>query len=235
MQNTKEQQSRETWETIAEGFNATRQKPWERVVALINSFSSNSVCADFGCGNGRHILPLAQKCKLVVGYDFSWNLLTIAQEKTRKQQANNVYFMQGTLTALPFKNNSLDHFICIAALHNIEGREHRIHALKEMYRVLRPNGVGLITVWSRWQDRFLKTMMKHRFTPQKEKEFGDIIVPWRLQNKTLPRFYHLYGRREFKQDLHAADFYLESLEKKHLTSSKLADNFFALVHKKYHR
>jgi ubiquinone/menaquinone biosynthesis C-methylase UbiE len=215
-----------TWNTIAESFNHTRHKTWDFCLAFIKSISPDTVCADLGCGNGRHLIPLACQVKNAIGYDISINLLSITANMLQKHEITNTSLVQGDLVHLPFKSNVFDHIIYIAALHNIKGKKNRIQSLKELYRVLKPEGNALVSVWSQDQSRF-KDKLKHQQTG----EAGDIIIYWRQHKLNIPRFYHLYQKNEFKQELVAADFSIQSLNDLHITSKKEVDNYYAIVEK----
>jgi len=74
-------ESEETWNAIAESFDATRGKPWKVVVDFVSTLSVFDVVADIGCGNGRHLILCVDKCNTVIGLDISRNLLKIAKSK----------------------------------------------------------------------------------------------------------------------------------------------------------
>lgn len=67
-----------------------------------------------------------------IGVDFSENMLDIARKKHPKHN-----FLQADCTELPFNDNCFDIITMGYGLRNIENRE---KALKEIYRVLKPNG-----------------------------------------------------------------------------------------------
>ena len=219
--------SEETWNTIAESFDATRKKPWQEVVDFINGLSSSDVVADIGCGNGRHLIPCAEHCKKVLGIDISKNLLKIAQKKSK--DLNNVVFIHGNLVNIPLKDNSLDTVLYIAALHNIKGREERIRSLKEVRRILKEDGRALISVWSRWQDKYRMHFLKQIF--HHEGEFGDIELRWRQHNLDVSRFYHLYSKREFILDIKQSGLRVGKIIGVKLRSKRYVDNFFIYVTK----
>ncbi len=91
---------------------------------------------------------------MLFGVDISQNLLRIVQKKLHNKNIGNVSLIHADVVQLPLADNSLDAVLFIASLHNIQGKEHRRRALQEIARVLKPNGVALISVWSRWQDMY---------------------------------------------------------------------------------
>jgi ubiquinone/menaquinone biosynthesis C-methylase UbiE len=133
---------------------------------------------------------------------------------------------------LPIKNNSIDAVLFIASLHNVFCRKNRIKSLLELHRVLKKNGKGLISVWSRWQDKYRKYFIKKLLLNNKKSELGDIIIYWNKDKLNIPRFYHLYSKMEFLKDLKKSGLSLIKIYEYKLNSKKYTDNYFALVEKK---
>lgn len=221
--------SKETWDKIAKSFDQTRKKPWKECIDFIDSNSESSVIADVGCGNGRHLIPCVKKCKMAIGLDLSIELLKIVQNKATKENIENIVLINSDALHLPIKSNSLDAVLFIAALHNIKGKNKRIEALTEIKRVLNKDGTALISVWSRWQDKYRNHFFKKWFTQFGKNEFGDIDIYWRQHGLNIPRFYHLYSKREFISDLKKAGLKIDHVEDVKMHSKKHPDNYFALV------
>jgi len=87
---------------------------------------------------------------------------------------------------LPFPDNTFDWAISVAIYHHIKGREEREKAFGELKRVLRPDGEAFVTVWNWGQPRF--------WFKSKEQQ-----VPWRLKEKTVYRYYHLFSYGELRR------------------------------------
>jgi len=222
--------SEKTWNIIARSFDKTRKKPWKQCLDFIDKLPRESVVADFGCGNGRHLIPSAKRCERVYGIDISKELLDIVKEKLEKENLRNVTLINSSLTNLPLEDNSLDSILYIAALHNIKGRENRIKSLIEVRRTLKKNKKALISVWSRWQDRFREHFLKIKDKePSAKREFGDTNIYWKQDGLNVPRFYHLYSKEEFTKDLKKADLKIIKLDEVKIVSKKYPDNFFAVV------
>jgi len=131
---------------------------------------------------------------------------------------------------LPLQQNSLDAALCIASLHNIQGKEPRLHSLQEIHRVLIPSGTALISVWSRGQEKYRRFFLRQYFFHPGE--FGDIDIYWRQHNLNIPRFYHLYSKREFIQELQHVGFSIENVQSVKIHSKRFPDNYFAVVRKR---
>ncbi|RLF36263.1 MAG: class I SAM-dependent methyltransferase [Thermoplasmata archaeon] len=229
------QDNEKTWDTIAQSFNTTRNKPWKQCIDFIQQLPDTYTIADLGCGNGRHLLPCAEHCKKAIGLDISKKLLNITKNKIKKQHLNNTELIHADITQLPLKENTMDAIVFIAALHNIRGRKKRIQSLKEVNRILKKNGRALISVWSRWQDRYRKHFIKKMLFNKKKhgrEEFGDIYIYWRQHSLNIPRYYHLYSKKEFIRDIKQSGLEIENIQSVKIHSKIFPDNYFAITKKK---
>jgi len=222
--------SQKTWDAIAESFDTTRQKPWKICLDFIHSLRDTDIVADVGCGNGRHLFPCAEQCSQAVGVDISKKLLRIIEKKNQYKTFNNISLVQADAVQLPFEDYSFDAVLCIASLHNIKGRSNRRTALHEIFRILKSDGCALLSVWSRWQERYYKYFLKQYLVGKEE--FGDIEIDWRQHNLNIPRFYHLYSKSEFHQELKGVGFHIVSLDSVKIRVKRFPDNYFARVRKR---
>jgi len=220
-------ESEETWNAIAESFDATRGEPWKVVVDFVSTLSVSDVVADIGCGNGRHLILCVDKCNTVIGLDISKNLLKITKSKIEGRKVRFV-FIHGNLVNIPIQGNSLDSVLYIAALHNIKGRTNRIQSLNEVKRILKNDGRALISVWSREQERFRDCFND---ISGNDCELGDIVIYWRQNKLNAPRFYHLYSKEEFIEDIKQSGLKIEQFSEAKIQSKKYTDNYFAVVRK----
>jgi tRNA (uracil-5-)-methyltransferase TRM9 len=147
---------------------------------------------NLGCGHGADFLPFAGNFDLY-GIDFSQEMITLARKYAVKYkfQPN---LATGDITALPYISEVFDYAIAVATYHHLKN-PHRLPALTEMSRVLKPGGYAFITVWNRWQVKF---WFKGR----------EIMVPWRMKEKTLYRYYHPFTYGEIQKLARAAGFEL---------------------------
>lgn len=231
MNNDYVKESQMTWDTIAQSFDATRRKPWDQCIDFIKELPNTSIVADIGCGNGRHLIPCTKKCKKTIGIDISKELLTIAHKKTNEMKLQNVVLVQADSVNLPMKNNTVDAVLFIATLHNIKGKENRIKSLSEIKRVLKKDGKALVSVWSRWQDKYRKQFLKKWFKHIKKEEFGDIDIYWKKHSLNIPRFYHLYSKKEFINDIRKSGLEITDIHDVKIHSKKHPDNYFVTVKK----
>jgi ubiquinone/menaquinone biosynthesis C-methylase UbiE len=97
---------------------------------------------DICCGTGAVILTFEERYpeSVAIGYDFSHGMLRKAQEKN---VTDRVVFVEGDAAVLPFADDSFDVVTCSHALYELKG-ETRQEALREMKRVVRPDGYLLL-------------------------------------------------------------------------------------------
>jgi ubiquinone/menaquinone biosynthesis C-methylase UbiE len=215
------------WDTIARSFNQTRHQPWQEVLDFLDGRGGNGVV--IACGNGRHLLPMARQCDEVLGIDRSVEMARITSERIAAEKLANASVLVGTATRLPLQAGIGDCILFIAGLHNIAGRSRRIRALTEVNRVLSYRGTALISVWARWQDRFLWPMVRQALVPWKNR--GDIQVPWNRDGSAVMRFYHLYTLGELLDDLQTAGLRVVRVWSTTKASQHRFDNHFVELKK----
>ena len=144
-----------------------------------------------GCAHGPDFTSFGQDFELH-GVDFSRKMLQLSQKYAEKYKFG-ANLVEADARYLPYTDDSFDRAIAVATYHHIEGDEGRLKALKELKRVLKPGGEAFITVWNKWQPRF---WFKKK----------DILVPWKSQDKTIYRYYHLFSYRELETIARKAGF-----------------------------
>ncbi|MGC9307641.1 MAG: class I SAM-dependent methyltransferase [Thermoplasmatota archaeon] len=215
------------WNRIAESFDETRQHPWQECLDFIAGCSGTGL--DVGCGNGRHLIPLARRCSRVIGLDSAPAMATVSRKNVQEHGLDNVDVVVADATMLPIADDTADCILFIAALHNIPGRSRRIAALQELRRVLKPNGEALVSVWSKWQDRWRWQSLRQLLTPWQRA--GNVMVPWKKDDMQVERFYHLYGRWELRRDIRQAGLHGSRIWSVKKASRRHPDNHFAVVTK----
>jgi ubiquinone/menaquinone biosynthesis C-methylase UbiE len=94
---------------------------------------------DIGCGSGAVPSYFAKPyTATITGIDIDREEIKKAQSRTRKP----IYFLQADATHLPFKDETVDIITCLDVLHHIKTWK---NALKEIKRVLKPNGYLIYT------------------------------------------------------------------------------------------
>lgn len=107
----------------------------------------DSAILDLACGQGRHSIELALKGYTnITGLDRSHYLIRKAKS-TMQQEGLKISFKEGDARKLPFPADSFDVVMILGnSFGYFESNEDDIMILKEVFRVLRPNGTFLIDV-----------------------------------------------------------------------------------------
>ena len=179
------------WDELAEQWNQFRAEPEQIVNYFLDKYTKNAGrIIDLGCGNARNLIPFHNF--ICYGIDFSEKMLEKAKLTSDKYNLD-LRLYKASLTNIPFKYNFFDYALMLASLHHIEDKESRLKALNEIYRVLKKEGIALITVWNKWQLRFLFRRK-------------DALIPWKIKNKIHYRYYHLFNYFELKNLLKKVNF-----------------------------
>ncbi len=169
------------YDSIAQDFSRTRYKIWPGVSQFLDLFLDQSHILDIGCGNGKNIL--AKPNLIFTGIDISSQMVKIC--KSKKLDVHESSMVSITFDYL------FDGFICVAAYHHLDNDGDRQKALSEMYRILKPNGIGLITVWAMEQP----TDSKFKFTKTDE------YVKWTCKDEIFYRYYHIYKIGDLENEI----------------------------------
>lgn len=179
-----------TYDRIATHFSKTREYAWPEVEAFLTDRSVDRAL-DVGCGNGRHTELLAEHASVVVGVDVSRELLEEARIRAAERGfEGRATFVHGDAERLPIASNAVGLAVYVATIHHLPSSGARRRSLNELARVLRPDGVALVSAWSTTHDKFDRT------------EGFDTTVDWTLPDgETVPRYYHIYAPDEFEADI----------------------------------
>ncbi len=111
---------------------------------LIKTTPPHSSVIDFGCGFGRHLRLLSAQVRLGAGIDKDRISIAQSKEYLTRERRNIVTFVE-EVTQTKFPSQTFDFAICMM---NTFGNlyEKKIVALKEMKRVIKPNGKIIISV-----------------------------------------------------------------------------------------
>lgn len=100
---------------------------------------------DIGCGMGHSLAGIAESADHVLAIDLAWTPLRGLPSipKLEKSRAD--------ASRLPLADASIDHAVCFQVVEHLES-ELAIRILKEIRRVLKPEGVGFVTTPNaRWR------------------------------------------------------------------------------------
>ena len=117
----------------------------KRKIFSSKKYQKDSKVLDAGCGIGKHIKLLANTAKEISGVDFDKNV--VEEAKKNLSIFKNVKIFFENAKKLHFKNNIFDFVICMGNSFGDFG-ENTSGVLKEMKRVIKPDGKIIISVYS---------------------------------------------------------------------------------------
>lgn len=183
---------KQVWNILSDSWTNLRVRPDEEAIDFSKTIDKG-IILDLGCGNCRNLIPFLEKRLKCVGLDFSSSMIREAKAFLKKR-GFHINLVIGDVTELPFKGNRFSSILCLRTLHHVETKPGRLKALKEMKRV---GNEFIITVWKKWEKRFIWKLIKNLLS-------SDVYVEWNYHGKIYKRFYHLYTKKELENDLKTA-------------------------------
>ena len=111
---------------------------YDPVIVLIQNFLKKGTILEAGCGLAGKSFILSKLGYKVTGVDYSWKAI-----KTARSNYDRMDLCQGDVRCLPFKDSSFDIYLSLGVIeHFWEGY---IGVLKEMKRVLKIKGIGIVS------------------------------------------------------------------------------------------
>ncbi len=115
------------------------EKLWKKEVVNLPKICKNKEVLELGTGNGKTLISIIkQKPSKVIAMDFSSKSIEISSNLFKKEK--NIKFLKADATYLPFKENSFEVIFARYILNNLIKKE-RLKAIKEIYRVLKEDGL----------------------------------------------------------------------------------------------
>jgi ubiquinone/menaquinone biosynthesis C-methylase UbiE len=128
---------------IAVGMNIEHQKLWRWALGLV-SLQPDATILDIGCGGGKSIEVLARRASQgkVYGIDYSRDMVQTSRFLNRGLiRSGRAEIKHASVSRLPFPDRSFDLVACFECCYFWPDM---IESLREIRRVLRPNGLLLI-------------------------------------------------------------------------------------------
>jgi demethylmenaquinone methyltransferase/2-methoxy-6-polyprenyl-1,4-benzoquinol methylase len=123
----------------------SRDRYWRREAVAEARLPSGGAALDVCTGTADMALELARQfpsAKTIIGIDFCLPMIRIAAEKVaRKGLTGRIRLQAGSAEALPFGADTFDAVTIAFGIRNVVDRK---CGLAELWRVLRPGGVGII-------------------------------------------------------------------------------------------
>lgn len=161
---------------------------------------------DVATGTGDFALLEYQQLQpeKIIGIDISKGMLDIGREKITKARLNEKIHLQiGDSEQIPFDDNSFD---AVTAAFGVRNFQHLEKGIKEMFRVLKPNGKVVIIEFSRPKNKIFKALYSFYMdvvTPNVGKLFSRNKDAYQYLNKSVKAFPE---RKDFTTILDNAGF-----------------------------
>lgn len=222
-------EQKNNYNKIANLFSEKREKTWQDIISFLSNYiKENDRILDSGCGNGR-FYPFFKKNKTdYFGIDFSENLIKIAKKKYPDGK-----FLVANSFNLPFSDNFFDKVISIAVFHHIPSKVYRLKFLAEIKRVLKNNGLLILSVWNLQKNKKAKKLFL-KYTILKllgltKLDFKDIFYPWKDKSGKIliNRYFHIFSEKEIKKILEKSGFLVEKVKKNDniVLAARISKNF----------
>jgi demethylmenaquinone methyltransferase/2-methoxy-6-polyprenyl-1,4-benzoquinol methylase len=116
---------------------------WRKKVVNLVKESKPDTILDIATGTGDLAINLAEtNASKIIGLDISSGMLEIGKQKIKKKHLDSkIEMVLGDSENMPFTDNSFDAITVAFGVRNFETLE---NGLKEIYRVLKPNGTFVI-------------------------------------------------------------------------------------------
>jgi len=194
-----------TWDTLADSWNNFRNRPYPEVEEF-SKIANKGLVIDIGCGNCRNLLPFTNNA--CVGLDFSKGMIREAKKYTKKKGIK-VNLILGEVTQLPLKNNIASAIIYTSTISHLRTKEERLNSLKETKRIGKKDFRMILSIWNRWQLKFLWKLIKGYFFGG----YSNVYVDWNYHGMIHKRLYHLYTKNEMKGELKQLNLKIEKISK----------------------
>jgi ubiquinone/menaquinone biosynthesis C-methylase UbiE len=227
------EETKVSYNQIAEHFSVTRVWPWKVMEAFFSYLKPNNCVLDIGCGNGRLYEAIKDKNVEYVGIDNSEELINLAKKKfgimneelvIERQKADSSFiihnssflFVVADALEIPFKDEEFNNVFMMAVLPHIPSQKLQLQALENVYRVLKKDGYLFITSWNFWQPKLFWKNLKNRIkNPKLYNGLGwnDFLITWRNSQREIlsQRFYHAFTQEELKRLLEKTGFKVEQI------------------------
>jgi len=131
---------KEQFSLQAEGFSEFKYHNTEEAMEVFQTlgrFTKQCKVLDSGCGPGLVSIYMSRYVKECVALDLTERMLTTARKNVARESVQNITFVQGDMTKLPFSDSSFDGCLTRYTFHHLQ---HPAAALRELVRVTRPGG-----------------------------------------------------------------------------------------------
>jgi ubiquinone/menaquinone biosynthesis C-methylase UbiE len=122
-------------------YLAYLERRQKRCVTILSESNKDDRILDVGCGVGKYLVLMAERCDFIVGIDFSQKMLEKAKIMIKKRgYENKIHLVRGDASRLPFKASVFDEVICVNTVQYLENDVITFKQFKEVCK----NGGNII-------------------------------------------------------------------------------------------
>ena len=188
------------YEKEGRAFSCTRSYSWPLMDLFKKYLKSGDTLLDIGAGNGRLIESLSKDVNYI-GIEPSLALRESAEKLYGDH--NNFKMFEGSFPRVKVDDGLADILSCIAVFHHLPSRELREESVNELYRLLKKDGIAIVTVWNLRSKKFFSwNNFWHawlRIPGVENGDWGDYYVSWKSTGKIEDRYVHAFTLKEFKK------------------------------------
>lgn len=172
---------------------------------------------DLGCGYGNYLPYFSKRGFSVIGSDISAIALRVASKRISLQNRENISLILHDMRNLPFCDDSFIGIFSMNTIYHATLNEIK-RIVNEIYRVLKDEGVCLVTLLSETDFKFDRALLTEEKTLQTDTEFEKGIV-------------HSFFNQEDAYAL-LTNFEIIKLEKEDIRfGNRVSSHWFVLFHK----
>jgi SAM-dependent methyltransferase len=219
------------------GLWASEQRLAERF------FKKSDRILDIGCGAGRttfHLYRLGYTG--IIGLDYSEKMIAVCRQQAVARQMD-IPFVRADARKLPYGQGAFDAVLfSFNGLMTIPGRDNRLQAMGEIFRVLKTGGVFLFSTHDRDNPAFRDIWTRYSRTwgtPRADRRLVDYGDLYFVERENGPEgFLHVPSQQEMLAFIGESGFVLEYFalrdsiaQESALLKQRAANNFFWVVKK----
>ncbi|EKD66129.1 MAG: hypothetical protein ACD_49C00064G0032 [uncultured bacterium (gcode 4)] len=185
---TENSESYYKYASIYEQFSLCEDAP-KKVFNFLKPLLKNKKVLDIWCWSGKYISLFAPFCESIIWLDISDKLLDIAKNKTKNMK--NVSFLQGSAININLEDSSVWLVYWTWFLWSIQNIENIKKILKEIDRVLAPDGI--IYLIENSENGAFEDIRGRSVNPQKPtKQFNDFLLNEWFERISVLESYFLF-------------------------------------------
>ncbi len=196
---------------------------------------------DVGSGRGEIVLHCALRKSIAIGIDYSFDAvkLAVGLKKKYKTIGNKMFFLRGSATKLPFKNNVFDRIFLLDLIEHLH--EHEIDNLfQDLNNILKDNGILIIhtapnKLYYEYGYKIIRVILYILKGIRIEKDIRSNYEKKMHVNEQTSRYlYKSLKRNGFDSKLRLYDIsYSDFLIKKHLPQHPLSTTILSIINRTF--